>query len=46
MDNSELCHKKKSDNGMSPNRNKKDLRSTVQKSTASKEVLKVFVIYL
>ena len=45
MDNSELCHKTKSDNGMSPNRNK-DLRSTVQKSTASKEVLKVFVIYL
>ena len=40
MDNSELCYKTKSDNGTTPNRNKKVLRSTVQKSRISKEELK------
>ena len=28
-DNSELCYKRKSDNEMSPNKNKKNLRGTV-----------------
>ena len=40
MDNSELCYKTKSDNGTTPNRNKKVLRSTTQKSRISKEELK------
>ena len=39
-DNSALCYNTKSDNGTTPNRNKKDLRSTGQKSTKSKEELK------
>ena len=40
MDNSELCYKTKSDNGTTPNRNKKVLRRTAQKSRISKEELK------
>ena len=36
--------KTKSDNGTRPNRNKKDLGNTKQKSTMSKKELKVFVI--
>ena len=39
-DNSALCYNTKSDNDTTPNRNKKDLRSTGQKSTVSKEELK------
>ena len=39
-DNSELRYETKSDNGTTPHRNKKDLRSTVQKWTMSKEELK------
>ena len=39
-DNSGLNYKTKSDNGTTPKRNKKDLRSTVQKSTMSKQELK------
>ena len=40
MDNSELSYKTKSYNGLSHSRNKNDLKSTVQKSTMSKEELK------
>ena len=40
-DDSDLCYKTKSDNDTSPNRNKKKLRSTVQKSTMSKEEQKI-----
>ena len=40
MDNSVLCYNTKSDNGTTPNGNKKDLRRTGQKSTMSKEELK------
>ena len=39
-DNSVLGHNTKSENGTTPNRNEKDLRSTGQKSTMSKEELK------
>ena len=39
-DNSVLGYNTKSDNGMTPNRNKTDLRSTGQKSIMSKEELK------
>ena len=39
MDNSVLCYKTKNDD-TSPDRNRKDLRSTVQKPTISKEELK------
>ena len=39
-DNSVLCYNTKSDNDATPNRNKKGLTSTGQKSTMSKEELK------
>ena len=39
-DNSVLGYNTTSENGTTPNRNKKDLRSTGQKSTMSKEELK------
>ena len=45
-DNSELSYTTKSDNGTTPNKNKKSLRSTVQKSTMSKEELKSVCILL
>ena len=38
MDNSVLCYKTKNDD-TSPDRNRKDLRSTVQKPTISKEFI-------
>ena len=39
-DNSELYYNTKSNNGTTPNKNKKCLKSTGQKSTMSKEELK------
>ena len=39
-ENSELCYKTKSDIGTTPKRNKKDLKSTVQKSAMSKVELR------
>ena len=44
-DKPELCCKIKSNNDTSPDKNKKDLKGTVQKSIMSKEELKSQIIY-